>query len=80
MATGSDRPGGPIRFMHRLHARLSTLARPATGFVSQPEPRSIGSYARGKQLSAGNFLFAGFLIEAKGKTLAATAQYFTLGQ
>ena len=69
MATGSDRPGGPIRVMHRVHARLSTLARPATGFVSQPEPRSIGSHARGKQLSAGNFLFAGFLIEAKGKAI-----------
>ncbi len=69
MAKSDDRPGGPIRAMHRLHARVSTLARPATGFVSQPEPRSIGSYARGKQLSAGNFLFAGFLIEAKGKAI-----------
>ncbi len=55
--------------MNRASARLSTLARPATGFVSQPEPRSIGSYARGKQLSAGNFLFAGFLIEGKGRPI-----------
>lgn len=39
--------------------------RPAAkGFVSQPEPRSIGSYARGKQLIAGNFLIAGHLITA----------------
>ncbi len=53
--------------MNRLHARLSTLARPATGFVSQPEPRSFGSFAKGRQLSAGNFLLAGFLIEAPGK-------------
>ncbi|RSK33041.1 heparinase [Rhodovulum iodosum] len=50
--------------MDRLHARLSTLARPATGFVSQPEPRTIGSYARGRQLIAGNFLFAGDLLAA----------------
>ncbi|MCY1128308.1 heparinase II/III family protein [Frigidibacter sp. RF13] len=58
-----------MRAMHRLSARLSTLARPATGFVSQPEPRSIGSYAKGKQLSAGNFLFAGFLIESRDKAI-----------
>jgi len=55
--------------MHRLHARLAALARPATGFVSQPEPRTIGSYARGRQLTAGNFLCAGFLIEAKDKPI-----------
>nr|WP_168713293.1 heparinase II/III family protein [Cochlodiniinecator piscidefendens] len=41
------------------------MARPATGFVSQPEPRTIGSFAKGRQLTAGNFLFAGFLIEAR---------------
>ncbi|MGI1662365.1 heparinase II/III family protein [Palleronia sp. KMU-117] len=50
--------------MNRLHARLASLARPATGFVSQPEPRTIGSYPRGRQLSAGNFLFSGYLVEA----------------
>ncbi|MCX7888826.1 MAG: heparinase II/III family protein [Rhodobacteraceae bacterium] len=49
--------------MHRLHARLAALTRPATGFVGQPEPRTIGSVARGRQLVAGNFQFAGFLIE-----------------
>ncbi len=55
--------------MHRLHARLAALSRPATGFVSQPEPKTIGSFARGRQLSAGNFLFAGSLIEAPGKSI-----------
>ncbi len=54
------------RWMHRLVARWSSLARPAIGFVSQPEPRTIGSFARGRQLLAGNYLFAGHLIEAKG--------------
>lgn len=54
---------------NRLAAWRAARARPATGFVSQPEPRTIGSYARGKQLIAGNFLFAGFLIEGPGKVL-----------
>ena len=56
------------RWMNRLHARASSFARPATGFVSQPEPRTIGSYARGRQLMAGNFLFAGHLVEAPGRS------------
>ena len=43
--------------------------RPAQGFVSQPEPRSIGLYGRGKQLVAGNFQFAGQLIEARGRSI-----------
>lgn len=50
--------------MDRLHARLAALSRPARGFVSQPEPKTIGSFARGRQLIGGNFLFAGFLITA----------------
>lgn len=57
------------RWMHRVHARLSALSRPATGFVSQPEPRTIGSFARGRQLLAGNYLFAGHLIEAPGHSI-----------
>lgn len=43
--------------------------RPAKGFVSQPEPRSMGLHSRGKQLVAGNFLFAGQLIEARGRSI-----------
>ncbi|MDA7429416.1 heparinase II/III family protein [Primorskyibacter aestuariivivens] len=52
------------RLMHRVHARLTSRARAATGFVSQPEPRTIGSFNRGRQLIAGNLMFAGHLIEA----------------
>ncbi|MDP4034523.1 MAG: heparinase II/III family protein [Pseudorhodobacter sp.] len=52
--------------LNRLEARRAAFARPATGFVSQPEPRTIGIFARGKQLIAGNFLFDGRLIEAPG--------------
>ena len=52
------------RAMNRWAAWTAGLGRPATGFVSQPEPKSIGSPARGRQLAEGNFLFAGFLVEA----------------
>lgn len=37
--------------------------------MSQPEPRSIGVYARGKQLVAGNILLAGHLAEAPERSL-----------
>ena len=53
------------RFMNRLVARLSHRQSAAKGFVSQPEPRTIGSFARGRQMVAGNLLFAGYLIEAE---------------
>lgn len=55
------------RFLNRLYARLSARRRAATGFVSQPEPRTVGSYARGRQLLAGNLLFAGYLAEASDR-------------
>ncbi|MEO0939320.1 MAG: heparinase II/III family protein [Pseudomonadota bacterium] len=54
------------RFLNGWHARMATRARAATAFNSAPEPRTIGSFARGRQLVAGNYLFAGHLIEAKG--------------
>lgn len=69
MARPGNGPASSVTTMHRLHARLSRLARPATGFVSQPEPRTIGTYAKGKQLIAGNFLFAGFLIEGPKQSI-----------
>jgi len=51
------------RLRNRVAARRAVIAPPVTTFVSQPEPRSIGSYARGRQLCAGNFLFAGHLLQ-----------------
>ncbi len=57
------------RTLNRLHARWAGLAKPAQGFVSQPEPRTIGMYARGRQLVAGNFLFSGHLVEAPDLTI-----------
>ncbi|UWR26102.1 heparinase II/III family protein [Sulfitobacter sp. S223] len=57
------------RVLNQLHARLATRASgQARGFVSSPEPRTIGSFARGRQLAAGNFLFAGSLITAPDQT------------
>lgn len=53
-----------IRFLNRIYARLSTRQRAASAFVSQPEPRTIGRFARGRQLIAGNLLFAGYLVES----------------
>jgi len=53
------------RFLNLWHARAATRTRAqARGFVSSPEPRTIGSFARGRQLIAGNLLFSGSLIEA----------------
>ena len=57
-----------VRLMNRVQAWRSTLVRPATGFVSQPEPRTVGSVARGRQLLAGNFMFAGHLVQAQPDT------------
>ncbi|MEM6481879.1 MAG: heparinase II/III family protein [Pseudomonadota bacterium] len=34
----------------------------------QPEPYSIGSFARGRQLCAGNFVFAGHLVQQEGRS------------
>lgn len=60
-------------FGDRFQARLAAHARPAAGFISQPEPRSIGSVARGRQLVSGNFLFAGYLVEGAGADLWSLA-------
>ncbi len=64
-STGST-SGRLDRLADRLAVLAARRARPAGGFVSQPEPRSIGLYTRGKQLLAGNILLAGHLAEAPG--------------
>lgn len=58
-----------IRILNRLYARFATRQNKVTGFVSQPEPRTIGSFSRGRQLMAGNLLFGGYLIEAVNSDL-----------
>lgn len=49
-------------------------AQPASGFVAQPEPRSIGLYARGRQLVAGNLLLGGQVLPIKDRSLWDIAQ------
>ncbi len=70
---GSAGPSGIERqvaeWRNRLAARAARRARAATGFVSMPEPRSIGMHGRGRQLAAGRFQMAGRLIEAPGTAL-----------
>ena len=57
--------------MNRVHARMAGFARPATAFTTTPEPRTIGSFARGRQIVGGNFLFAGFLVQAPATSIWA---------
>ena len=64
MSTPDTMASRRTRILNRLYARLAGRQKPVTGFVSQPEPRTIGSFARGRQLTAGNLLFAGHLVEA----------------
>ena len=63
-----------VRLMNRLHARRAARSRPATGFKSNPEPKMIGHFARGRQLLAGNFLFSGHLIEAPSTSIWEAAE------
>lgn len=69
MSTPDTLAGRRARFLNRFYARLSRRQKAATGFVSQPEPRTIGSFARGRQMVAGNLLFAGYLIESPDTAL-----------
>jgi len=68
-APQSPDPDRRPRLADRLAAWWAGFTRPASGFASQPEPRSIGMVARGRQLVAGNYLLGGVLVEAPGKTL-----------
>lgn len=77
MVDTTDTATTRVRMMNRLHARLAARTSPATGFISNPEPKMIGHYARGRQLLAGNFLFSGHLIEAPGVSLWEAAERVT---
>ena len=64
MSTPDTMENRRTRFLNRLYARLSARQKAAKAFVSQPEPRTIGSFARGRQLIAGNLLFSGYLVQS----------------
>jgi uncharacterized heparinase superfamily protein len=57
------------RRANRSAARAAARVPAATGFRSQPEPRTIGMHARGRQLVSGHFLMAGRLVSAPGRSL-----------
>ncbi|WP_373354893.1 heparinase II/III family protein [Pseudoroseicyclus sp. CXY001] len=59
MARRPNSAGRGRRLVDRAHAWRAGQGAAATGFTSSPEPRTIGLVARGRQLLAGNFLFAG---------------------
>lgn len=69
MAIGQSWAARGARLTNRYHARMAGRTAAATGFVSSPEPRTIGRFAKGRQLVAGNFLFSGQLIEAPGASI-----------
>ena len=56
-------------FGNRLAMWRALRARPAQGFLSQPEPRSIGQFAHGKRLIAGNFIVAGQVVTAPNTSI-----------
>ncbi|RPE64880.1 putative heparinase superfamily protein [Pacificibacter maritimus] len=64
MSQSEDWRAQMTRRMNKFHAWRATRGPAATGFRWQPEPKSMGSFAKGRQLIAGNYLFAGQLIEA----------------
>lgn len=57
------------QWMNLRAARAAARSEPAKGFLQRPEPRTIGLYARGRQLVSGHFLMAGRLVEAPGVPL-----------
>ena len=54
---------------NRLALWRAARIAPATGFARLPEPRSIGLYARGKQMVAGNFIAGVASVEAPGRPI-----------
>ncbi len=63
MASGDQKQRISGGWRDRLALWRARKAHVATGFVSQPEPRSIGLYARGKQLVAGHFVSGATVLE-----------------
>ena len=57
------------RWRLRLQARRPSMISTPKAFVSRPEPRSIGNFARGQQMLIGNFQFAGSVIEAPDRSI-----------
>lgn len=61
--------GGRLRLADRIAIWRAGRMKPATRFARPPSPRSIGLYARGRQLVQGQVLLAGHLVDTGGKLL-----------
>ncbi len=57
------------RLVNRYHVRRAYRESTAPSFAFLPEPRMIGRLARGRQLCAGKFLFAGDVVEAPDRII-----------
>jgi len=66
---------GRTRIMHRIHARRAARAAVATAFVALPDPHTIGTPERGRQLIAGKFLFSGLLVEGRQHSIWDIARH-----
>lgn len=53
------------RWSNRRSARAVRSAPAATGFIAPPDPRTVGFFAKGKQLTGGNFQLAGHMVETR---------------
>lgn len=67
MAFGDERAFGGWR--DRLAHWRARKSHVASAFLSQPEPRTIGLYARGRQLVAGNFPAGAGVVESPGTAI-----------
>lgn len=54
---------------NRHHARKAARTHVDTHFVTPPEPRTIGHFAKGRQLIQGNFQFAGTFHQAPSTSI-----------
>ncbi|WP_208348932.1 heparinase II/III family protein [Pseudaestuariivita rosea] len=52
------------RWRNRRHARRAARSRQKVELVEPPEPRTIGSYGRGRHLLSGKVMLAGYLVSA----------------
>lgn len=57
------------RWLNRLHATWACLSPPAAAFTMMSDTRVTGSVERGRQLAAGDFLFAGIRLPAPGRDI-----------
>ncbi|MBI1171641.1 heparinase [bacterium] len=62
--SGGGFAGAPGGWRDRWALWRARKAHVASGLLSQPEPRTIGLYSRGKQMIAGNFVSGAMVVES----------------